>query len=274
MKRAVKLVTITIALIISFSMVFSVHAAPKKTVYVLTKEKSICTDTPSYTYKYHYNKKGLLDSIKYSDTDKYKYKGTYEYNKKGQAVKQSHYVYKRGKQKEKVLVKFKYTKTGYLKSARFYCKKKNKSKNTLYYKYRVSWNKKKLVSKDYYYSAMDGEKVLEGYKYDKYQWSDQGLIRSVYECNYISNNKRIIKEYVSSDTETGKLFRVTHQTLRHGDVVSEKIYFGDSYSSDDLESKSTYTYKKLRLKKKDYNKVVKQQKYLQYLSDVTIGVGW
>lgn len=257
-----------------FSFNASVNAESKKTVYVLTAEKKRDYNNEFYfTRKYSYNKDGFISSVKYSDSDKWRYKGVFSYNKKRQAKRQKYTHYQHGISQGTFLLKYDYNKRGYLKRARSFWDLEG---DDLYRASYFSWNSKGLVTKEHHYWEDDEySEALEKYRYDNdgkylggsgFDSSGDSFYKT---CEYPTEDTRTITEYsyndeADSDEDYWVAQTITKQKINGGRVLSETVY---DAGSDEVYERISYSYKKIKVKKKHYAIVTKQQRYISYLMD-------
>ena len=266
MKHLLRISILAAVCILGVSFLMPAQAASKKkTAYVRTWEQNVDLSAGySETYKMSYKKSGLLSSAKWSDSDRKSRKGKYSYNSKKRAKKQTYKYYVRGKKKSSGMVKFACNKSGYLSSARSF--RKTKGKYRLYNVKTFAWDtpgnytievENDLDAKDrhvWYWGH------YENGNYSGLRYFKNATLYKKSAVNYPSRWRGVEKTYIFSDvTYLFDTVETTYHTFdSHGNIVSSVTY-------DENGNKirySTYKYKKVRVKTKDYNKVLCQQKGL------------
>ena len=274
--RKAFVLTLVFMLTICIATPTTYAASGKKTVYVLTKVK-VTEDDGFDEQVLKYNKNGLLSKVNGRDDVSYSYKSTFKYNGKKQATSQTTSYYKNKKKYKSGKVKFNYTKKGYLSKAREYAKYGKAKKFYLSCANYYNWDSQGLLIKDRLKDVEDGGETIETYNYDSggnytgsqgYNSNDEDETKDFsITCTYLPGDMRVLRKYEnSSPGEKMELRSITKQTLQNGRLVRSDKY--EAYEDEggehekELDDVTVYTYKKIKVPKKYYKKVVKQQKYI------------
>ncbi len=289
--------SISILLALAVILVFSVaattgaYAASKKTVYLPTSTtttyKYDADSIEKSTYKYKYDKNGLLkkELIKseYMSGDKVVYKrtkagaiksvSTYAGKsliyltkntiKKGNVVKSKEYNVVKGKKKLAAISTYTYYKNGNMKKS-VYDSKEDGSKYTTYY--RKNGTRKKSISKsDYstYKTTYDknGLEKEEEFTYGEGEYKSYGTTTYTYKLNKKGDVVKSVAKEKTQESDRQVTYVTTRTTKykydKHGNILKEKT----TSVRQDGSNKSVSSY----ITTSKYKKMKVNKKYLKYV---------
>ena len=256
-RDVVRVFCIMLAVIVMLSMcarVDKVHAAGKKTVYVVSKTYTDAKSKNNVYEKVSYNSKGLMKKISYGVKGSVYWK--YKYDKKNRVALKAQFI------NDWTNFKYTYKKGKLVKVAGYYSEKFGGKKKLSGCTSTFKYNSKRLIKSE----KVSGVRIDENKKTSftiKYAYDKKGHVKRMYHpypdnvtTHYYTYDKKgnLVKE-VTKFKEGNEVEEVTYEnTYKNGRLVKQV----ETYDTGESFTKF-FSYKKISVPKKLVKKVKTQQ---------------